>query len=237
MNVPLRVVVADDHPPTRATVREALEEDGCTVVAEVADAQRAVEAAGAHRPDVCLLDIHMPGSGIAAAAAITHDLPETAVVMLTASRDDRDMFDALRAGASGYLLKDMDPARLPAALRGVLAGEAALPLWLVRKVAEQFDDGPARRSSLEPLPRTRVLTPREAEILALMSSGLSTEEIGHQLFVAPVTVRTHIAAILKKLHAPSREAAIRMTLDARGGDRGGGDGTGGVAGSGPLHPR
>src|SRR3954451_16612012 len=141
----LRVVIADDHPPTRALVREALEQQGCTVVAETATADDAVTAAREHRPDVCLLDINMPGGGITAAAEITHTVPDSAVVMLTASRDDEDLFAALRAGASGYLLKDMDPGRLGPALQGVLAGEAVLPRWLVLKVVDQLRATPRRR--------------------------------------------------------------------------------------------
>lgn len=210
MSALLRVVIADDHPPTRASVRDALERDGCVVVAEVGDAPRAVAAALEHLPDVCLLDIHMPGSGINAAAAITEALPNTPVVMLTASRDDEDLYAALRAGASGYLPKNMDPDRLPDALRGVLAGEVAMPRWLVLKVIEQFRESP--RPELRPRRRTSSLTSREAEILTLMSDGMTTGEIAKRLFVAPVTVRTHISTIVRKLRVPDREAAIRLSL-------------------------
>jgi two-component system nitrate/nitrite response regulator NarL len=212
----LRVVVADDHPPTRAAVRDALEKRSCHVVAEAATAADALAAAREHRPDVCLLDINMPGSGITAAAEITHTVPGVAVVMLTASRDDEDLFAALRAGAAGYLLKDMDPARLAPALRGVLAGEAALPRWLVLKVVDQFRAAPRRRISLPGRKPAAQLTEREAEVLALMADGLSTEDIAGRLFVAQVTVRTHIAAILRKLRVPDRKAAIGLT---RGGSR------------------
>ena len=206
----LRIVIADDHPPTRSGVRDALESQDCVVVAEAATASDAVAAAGEHRPDVCLLDIHMPGSGIAAAAEITHTLPDVAVVMLTASRDDEDLFAALRAGASGYLLKDMDPSRLCPALRGVLAGEAVLPRWLVLKVVDQLRATPRRRIVLPNRTASAQLTEREAEILDLMAGGLSTEEIAGKLFLAQVTVRTHISAILKKLRVPDRKAAIRL---------------------------
>ena len=206
----LRVVIADDHPPTRSGVRDALEQQSCLVVAEAATAVEAVTAAREHRPDVCLLDINMPGSGIAAAAEITHTVPGVAVVMLTASRDDEDLFAALRAGASGYLLKDMDPSRLGPALQGVLAGEAVLPRWLVLKVVDQLRATPRRRIALPNRSKAARLTEREAEVLDLMGSGLSTEEIAGRLFLAQVTVRTHIAAILKKLRVPDRKAAIRL---------------------------
>jgi len=207
----LRVVIADDHPPTRETVREALEANGIEVVAEAGSAPAAVAAAEEHLPDVCLLDIHMPGSGIMAAAEITQSLQGVAVVMLTASRDDEDLFAALRAGASGYLPKDMDPDRIGSALRGVLAGEAALPRWLVLKVLDEFRAEPKRRISLKPKRgATSQLTPREQEILDLMAEGLSTEDIAKRLFVAQVTVRTHISTILKKLRVPDRASAIRL---------------------------
>jgi DNA-binding NarL/FixJ family response regulator len=206
----LRVVVADDHAPTRSAVSEALRAQSCEVVAEVGTAPAAVDAAREHRPDVCLLDINMPGHGIAAAVEITHTLPGTAVVMLTASRDDEDLFAALRAGASGYLLKDMDPDRLGAALRGVLAGEAVLPRWLVQKVVQEFRSTPRRRIPLASRAKPARLTEREAEVLDLMGLGLSTEQIADRLFLAQVTIRTHIASILKKLRVTDRQAAVRL---------------------------
>lgn len=216
MNGPLRVVIADDHAPTRQTIREALEADGCIVVAEAATAPTAVAAAQEHRPDVCLLDIHMPGSGLMAAVDITQSLPDTAVVMLTASRDDEDLFAALRAGASGYLPKTMDPNRIASSLRGVLAGEAALPPALVLKVMEQFRGEPRRLISRRPKRAGSELTSRESEILGLMSEGLTTEQIATRLFVAQVTVRTHISTILKKLRVPDRAAAIRLVEEESG---------------------
>src|SRR3954471_4613680 len=117
-----RVLIADDHPPTRLGVRLALEEGGFTVCAEAASGPSAVQAALAERPDVAVLDVHMPGSGITAAREITDQLPDTAVVMLTVSRDDADLFQALRAGARVYLVKAIEPTRLPLALQGVLDG-------------------------------------------------------------------------------------------------------------------
>jgi two-component system nitrate/nitrite response regulator NarL len=211
MSETLRVVIADDHAPTRAGVRQALTAGGLEVVAEVADGPKAVRAALDHKPDVCLLDIHMPGGGIAAAAEIVLSLPQTAVVMLTASRDDDDLFAALRAGASGYLLKDMDPDRLASALRGVLEGEAALPRSLALKVIQQLQT-PSRRSRLLPSKSSPVakLTSRETEVLELMAEGLSTEEIAQRLFIGKVTVRTHVSNVLKKLRVPDREAAVKL---------------------------
>ncbi|HEX2110155.1 MAG TPA: response regulator transcription factor [Gaiellaceae bacterium] len=209
-NRPIRVLVADDHPPTRAGVRAALGDSAFVVVAEASDAGSAVAAAHAERPDLCLLDVHMPGSGISAVRRISRECPETAVVMLTVSRSDDDLFDALRAGASGYLLKDIDPVRLPRALEGVLAGEAALPRALVARLIDEFRErGRYRRV---PILRERgpVLTSREWEVLELLREGLTTKQIAERLFVSHATVRSHIAAILRKLRVPNREAAIRL---------------------------
>ncbi len=207
----LRVLLADDHAPTRQIVREALEAQGFDVVADVGSGTAAVEAAQRLRPDVCVLDIHMPGGGITAAGVISEALPDTAVVMLTASEDDRDLFAALRAGASGYLVKGMDPERIGPALRSALAGETILPRWLVRQVMQELQPAPRRRLFLPNRSKQVELTEREAEILDLMAEGLSTEEMAKRLFVAPVTVRTHIAAVLKKLQVKDRESAVRLS--------------------------
>jgi DNA-binding NarL/FixJ family response regulator len=152
----------------------------------------------------------MPGDGIRAAEVIARELPETAVVMLTVSRTDSDLFDALRVGACGYLLKDIDPARLPLALHGVLEGEAALPRRLVSLLIEEFRERRRRRRILLGGRRSVELTDREWEVLELMRQGLSTEEIGTRLFISPVTVRTHVSAILRKLQVPNREAAVAL---------------------------
>jgi DNA-binding NarL/FixJ family response regulator len=210
MTAPIRVLVADDHPPTRAGVRLALERGGFEVCAEAPDTDGAIEAAREHHPDVCLLDINMPGDGIKAAEVIAHELPDTAVVMLTVSRTDSDLFDALRAGASGYLLKDIDPSRLPLALMGVLEGEAALPRRLVALLIEEFRERKRRRRIPLVGRRSVELTDREWEVLELMRQGCSTDEISARLFISPVTVRTHVSAILRKLHVPTREAAVEL---------------------------
>ena len=191
-------------------MKAALERSGFEVVAEASDAAGAIEAAAEQKPDVCLLDIQMPGNGISAAATITHDDPGVAVVMLTVSRDDADLFDALRAGALGYLLKDTDPERLPLALKGVLEGEAALPRALVARVIDEFRERGRRRRL--PLAKQRgvELTSREWEVLELMREDLTTAEIAERLFISQVTVRSHIAATLKKLRVPDRKAALRL---------------------------
>ena len=203
-----RILLADDHAPTREDIRRTLESDGrFEVCAVAADAAEAVDAAARERPDLCVLDIRMPGSGIAAAWEITARLPTTKVVMLTVSRDDDDLLAALRAGASGYLLKDTDPNRLPHALEDVLAGEAAIPRTLVAKLVREFRDrGPRRRAVLAGEP----LTSREWEVLELLRDALSTAEIAERLVLTQATVRSHVAAILRKLRVPDRAALVKL---------------------------
>jgi DNA-binding NarL/FixJ family response regulator len=204
-----RVLIADDHPPTRAGVRAALQ-GHFEICAETATAGEAVEAALRTSPDICLLDVHMPGGGIAAAAEITAALPSAAVVMLTISQHDDDLFDALKAGATGYLLKGTDPARLPHALQGVLEGQAALPRPLVARVIAEFRDQSARRRLPRVGQRDVALSNREWQVLDLLRDGLTTKEIAARLFISGVTVRTHISSILRKLGVDSREAATKL---------------------------
>jgi DNA-binding NarL/FixJ family response regulator len=167
-------------------------------------------------PDVCLLDIHMPGSGIAAASAIADRVPKTSIVMLTVSQEDQDLFDALKAGAAGYLLKTTDPNRLPHALEGVLRGEAALPRSLVMRVVAEFRRRPQRR--LTSRADLQNLTVREWEVLELLAEGHTTAEIANRLFISRATVRTHVASILRKLRAPDRATAVAFLkqLDSPG---------------------
>ena len=203
------VLIADDHPPTRAGIRLSLEESGrFTVCSEAATADAAVQEACRLQPDVALLDIRMPGNGISAAYEIATACPDTSVVMLTVSRDDADLFAAVRAGARGYLLKDIDPDRLPNALEGVLAGEAALPRGLVARLIDEFRS--RERISLRRQGPLGQLTDREWSVLRLMQQGKSTAEMASELEVSPVTVRTHVSAILRKLRVSDRAAAVRL---------------------------
>jgi DNA-binding NarL/FixJ family response regulator len=206
----VRVLLADDHVPTRDDIRRALEADPrFTVCAEAGDAPLAIESALRESPDVCVLDVRMPGGGVAAAWEISARLPETKIVMLTVSADDGDLFASLRAGASGYLLKDIDPLALPGALLGLLDGDAALSPSLVARVIGEFRDrGPRRRAVLASGPYES-LTSREWQVLDLLRNGLSTAAIARRLVVSPVTVRTHVNSILRKVRAPDRETLLR----------------------------
>ena len=198
-------------------MRLALEGSEFTVVAEAHDAPSAVSAALRESPDLCVLDIRMPGGGIAAAAEIAARLPSAVIVMLTVSRDDADLFAALRAGAAGYLLKDTEPERLPAALRAAAEGQAAMSPLLVARLIDEFRAREQQRRL--PLLRRRGvrLTDREWEVLELLRDGTSTAAIAQRLGISPITARRHISVILRKLGAPDRAAAVRL-LEADHGD-------------------
>ena len=207
----IRVLIADDHEPTREDVRFALEQDErFEVCAEAADAPGAIEAAVRERPDLCLLDINMPGNGVAATWEIHARLPGTKIVMLTVSRDDRDLFGSLRAGASGYLLKDVDPRKLARPLISVLEGEVSLPRTLVSRVIEEFRDHGARRRQAMATGGEARLTSREWQVLDLLRQELTTAQIARRLVLSPVTVRTHVNAIMRKLRVNSREELTRQ---------------------------
>jgi DNA-binding NarL/FixJ family response regulator len=209
------VLLADDHLPTRTGVRAALEAAGMTVVADVANAESAVVEALRLRPDIALLDVNMPGDGILAAAEISEQIPDTVVVMLSATADDEHLFEALRVGARGYLLKDTDPDRLPYALNGVLNGEAALPRTLVARLIDEFASRDRRRR----IPKLRAggeqLTEREWEVLEHMRAGMRTKDIAERLSISEVTVRRHVSATLRKLQVSSRAEALEL-LDRAG---------------------
>jgi two-component system nitrate/nitrite response regulator NarL len=203
------VVLADDHVPMREAVAEVLTGGGFRVVGQAGDGPGAVSLVKRRRPDVCVLDINMPGGGIEAAGTIASTFPDTSVVMLTVHVDDDHLFDALRVGASGYLVKGTDPDEMVASLRALLRGEPALSSGLAMRMLERFRGTGSRRV---PVPQRGIveLSPREAEVLDLLRQGLTTSLIAQRLYVSPVTVRSHIAAVLKKLNAPDREAAIRL---------------------------
>jgi DNA-binding NarL/FixJ family response regulator len=209
----LRVVIADGHAPTRKRLREALEQSSVVVCAEARDADAAVKAVTTHTPDVVLLDVHLPGDGLQAACEITEVVPDCHIVMLTDFEDSFQLFSALEAGASGYLVKDVDMSRLPLVLEGVLNGEAALPRSLVTRVVEEFN---ARGRALDVLvgrnPADR-LTSREWEVLDLLRQNSTTAEIAAKLFVSRATVRTHVRNVIRKLQARNRVHAIALALE------------------------
>jgi len=209
---PLRVLIADDHEPTRDDVRRALAAGHAfDICAVAADASQAVQAAISERPDICLLDVRMPGSGVAAAWEIAARLPEAKIVMLTVSDEDADLFAALRAGAHGYLLKTMNLRRLPDALTGVCSGEAAIQRVLVARVLDRFHGrGPRWRQVAGGREAAGRLTSREWQVLELLAQRRSTAEIAADLVLSASAVRVHIASIVHKLDVADRAAAVEL---------------------------
>jgi two-component system nitrate/nitrite response regulator NarL len=192
----------------------ALERDGIEVCAEAWTAEGAVKAAMREQPDVCLLDINMPGGGASAASTITARLPHTLVLMLTVSREGEDLLESMRRGAHGYLLKEMDPKKLSVAVKAALAGEAPLPRQMTGFLVEELRHEPHHHRHPVTEQGRPELTKREWEVLDLLCEGAGTGDIAERLFLSQVTVRRHISAILGKLGASSREEAIRLTEEA-----------------------
>lgn len=206
----ISVVIADGHGPTREGARRALESHGVTVSATTETADETLKAVVKYKPDACLIAVDIPGGGIKIAHTLARRVPATAVVMLSSSDDDEALFASIRAGARGYLLQNTNPARLAAALRGVVAGEAALPRPLVMKLISEFRHD--ERRELIPLLRgsSEKLTQREWEVLELWRSGLTTQQVAQHLGISEVTVRRHGSTVIRKLRVGDRAAAIEV---------------------------
>jgi DNA-binding NarL/FixJ family response regulator len=191
-----------------------LENGGIEVCAEAADAAHALQRALKTEPDICLLDVRMPGGGLAAAWEISARLPTTKIVMLTVSEDDSSLFGALRAGAVGYLVKDLDLSLLPDELREVAEGKAAMPRSLVARMVKRFHatDPRFRTTTVAGELGTR-LTSREWDVLAALADGLSTREIGRRLQLKQSGIRAHISSLVRKLGVRDREEAIAFFRD------------------------
>ncbi|MDQ7907118.1 response regulator transcription factor [Phytohabitans sp. ZYX-F-186] len=211
----IRVLVADDQVLVRTGFTMLLDlEDDITVVGEAADGREAVDLARAHRPDVVLMDIRMPKlDGIKATAQIaaTPGLERTRVLILTTYDTDEYVFDALEAGASGFLLKDAGPAELLHAIRVVAAGEALLAPRITRRLIGQFTAARSARHAAEH--RLAVLTQREREVVALVGRGLSNEEIAAELTLSPATARTHVSRAMVKLGARDRAQLVVVAYE------------------------
>ncbi|MBV6700912.1 response regulator transcription factor [Kitasatospora aureofaciens] len=211
-----RVVIADDQELVRTGFRMILTARGIDVVAEAADGAEAVAAAVAHRPDVVLLDIRMPGmDGLEAARRILAHAPGCRVIMLTTFDLDHYVYAALAAGASGFLLKDVTSAHLAAAVHLVDTGDALLAPSITRRLVERFAigaptaDTPTLHRDLAPL------TPREVEVLTLMGRGLSNGELASELTLSESTVKTHVARIFSKLNLRDRAQAVVLAYETR----------------------
>jgi DNA-binding NarL/FixJ family response regulator len=207
------IVLADSEPLTRKALRRLLEGARFNVKAEAGDADTAIEVSVRERPHLCLVDLHMPGGGIRVVREVSRRAPRTLVVVLTASADRDDLVDAIRAGASGYLVKSMDPDRIAYALLGVLSGEAAIPRVLVAELVRDLQAQNRKRAIAGRNGRAD-LTRREWEILDLMSDGLSGPNIAQRLYISPVTVRRHSAEAVRKLGVRDRQEAIALVREA-----------------------
>ena len=211
--VPIRVLVVDDQELVRSGFCVILEAaDGITVVGEAANGEAAVSAAAAHRPDVVLMDIRMPGmDGLEATRLLTRGTPLPKVIMLTTFDLDEYVYEALRAGASGFLLKDSPRRDLIAAVRAAAAGDALLAPSVTRRLIEAFARRPPETS---PSPsRLASLTARERDVLLLLARGRSNSEIALALFVSEATVKTHVGNVLAKLGLRDRVQAVILAYE------------------------
>ncbi|MET0133884.1 MAG: response regulator transcription factor [Kibdelosporangium sp.] len=209
----IRVVLADDQALVRAGFRMLLEnEDGFEVVGEASDGAAAIARALELKPDIVVMDIRMPGmDGLVATRRITEQT-DVKVLVLTTFDVDEYVYEALRGGASGFLLKDTEPVELLHALRVVRSGEALLAPTVTRRMIEDFVSRPEQRR-LDP-GVLRELTHREREVLALVAGGMSNEEIAGHLVISPATARTHVSRILTKLRARDRAQLVVLAYES-----------------------
>ncbi|MGD8199167.1 response regulator [Ornithinimicrobium sp. W1679] len=210
---PVRTVVADDQDLIRAGIAAVLEAaDGIEVVGEAADGRAAAALARERAADVVLMDVQMPGlDGIAGIEAVVRARPETRVLMLTMFDLDEYVFGALRAGASGFLLKTTPPDELAAAIRAVHRGDLLFSPAVTRRLVETYVRRPPAGAVPEAL---SVLTPRETDVLRSMARGLSNAEIGRELYLGEATVKTHVTRILGKLGLRDRVQAVVLAYES-----------------------
>ena len=206
---PVRVVIADDQALVRSGFRLILAADGIDVVAEAADGTEAIVAVRDTRPDLVLMDIRMPGmDGLEATRRVLAENGDHAprIIILTTFDLDRYVYDALAAGASGFLLKDVTPEHLVAAVRLVRSGDALLAPAITRRLVERYATREVPASAVHP--ELSALTPRELEVLRALARGLSNAELAASLYLSEATVKTHVARILFKLGLRDRAQAV-----------------------------
>jgi two-component system, NarL family, response regulator LiaR len=213
---PLRAIIADDDPFVRRHVKDALRRAGVVVIAEATTGREAVDLSLHYRPDVVLMDIVMPDiDGITATHRIVNEQPDQRVILLTGSEDEDMAMAGLRAGAVGFLTKDLPVEALPRTLEAVTRGEMAMSRMLTARLIDYIRHVPDRQSGMRPV--RSPLTNREWEVLGLIAEQRSNAEIAAALVVSPATVRSHLKSILRKLHVRSREAAVEVAEQMRQG--------------------
>jgi NarL family two-component system response regulator LiaR len=213
---PIRVIVADDDPLARRLIKDALRHAGIVVVAEAQNGRQAVELTLYYQPDVVLMDVVMPElDGIAATRRIVKELPQQRIVILTSAEEEDMGIVGLRAGASGFLSKDLDVEVLPRALRGALEGEAVISRRLSMELVNHLRAAPAGTTGMRPVKSP--LTAREWEVVDLLHQGRTTEQIADQLVLSSETIRSHIKNLMRKLGTHSREEAVEAAHRMRGG--------------------
>jgi DNA-binding NarL/FixJ family response regulator len=217
---PIRILLADDTALFRTAIAELVDgQDGLTVVGEAENGLEAVEKARALKPDVVVMDVEMPVmDGVEATRLIREQMPGVKVVMLTISEADDHLFDAIRFGAQGYLLKDLRPAQLYDLVRAVMRDEAALSPAVAGRLLGQIRDGAMASHVPDSEPETPSLTRRELEVLRLVADGLSNKEIATSLFITEGTVKNHVHNALEKLQLENRtQAAAYIVRKGLGG--------------------
>ena len=205
----IRVLIVDDHALFRRGLQMVLEgEADIDVVGEASDGHEAIERAEATTPDVVLMDVRMPKrSGIEATRTIKDTLPSTKILMLTISDEEADLYEAIKAGASGYLLKEISIEEVASAVRQVQAGQSLISPSMASKLLNEFAAMVKRRDERTQVPGPR-LTERELEVLKLVAKGMNNRDIGSELFISENTVKNHVRNILEKLHLHSRMEAV-----------------------------
>lgn len=212
---PVRVMLVDDHALVRSAVRQAITAPDVEMVAEASSAEDALQIAMQVRPDVLLVDIDLPGmDGIRLVRELAPRLPETRFVMLTVSAADRDLVEAIRAGASGYLTKDLAPETLLRAVRGMVNGELAMDRRMAARLVRRLAESPRGGGPRADGPDLATLSAREREVLGLLAEGLTDRQIAETLTISPRTVETHVSSVLHKLRAKNRSDAARRYREA-----------------------
>ncbi len=205
----IRIMLVDDHPLVRSAIRQAIAAPDIELVAEAATAEDALRLAPLFRPDLMLVDIDLPGmDGLRLVRELAPRLPDTRMIMLTVSRSERDIIQAMRHGADGYLTKELEPEALLRTVRGVHRGELAMSRVTANRLVRTLIDSP-RGQGLPGESESYGLTAREIEVLELLSQGLTDKEIGEALSISVRTVETHVGSILRKLGARNRAEATR----------------------------